>query len=873
MGRFTQSLARRFKGSSRPESPVQAASPAPPPPTATLKPSAESPAETSSPKSSAPEISAPNLQGRLWNQAYDGVKADEPKIVEAYERLLSELQNDADSALASDKHAERERQMEQLVEIGLQRTEKAAALAEKVGDGLQTVMTVKGLVSSAVQVAPAAAVAWVGVCFALEVLSNSFTEASTNRTGLAYVVSRMDWYWNLVDLLLDSGAKTELAGLRGRLEVHIIKLYQELLLYQMKSVCLFHQNQGVLLLKNSIKLDDWKGQLDEIKVAEAALLEDSKQYNSQRVHKHLQDLAHIAEGQRDKLELMTSAIQDQTSRQEQMYQDEKDSQCLHALCETDPRLDKARIQDNKGGLLRDSYTWVLDNPDFKEWRTNPDHGLLWIRGDPGKGKTMLLCGILDELEKDSTSRQAYFFCQETNRNLNNATAVLRGLIFSLVCQQPKLISYVRKEYDPVGQKLFEGSNVWEAMSKILTAILSDTSLGSTVLIVDALDECSEGRAKLLKLITAQSVSARIKWVVSSRNWVDIQEQLNIAGQKVTLHLELNAKSISAAVKAYIRDKVGELARLKEYDEETRATVEQTFVDKADNTFLWVALAFQELAAPDVQSWEASDILQTLPLGLQPLYQRMMEHIEQSRHKKLCRDILAAVSVVYRPISLLELISVVESLARFTNNLLALEKLISCCGSFLTLQGNVIAFVHQSAKDFLLSEGTIDQILPCGIQHQHRTIFSTAVKALSETLRRDLYQLKNPGASIDASLPSPDPLTPLWYACAYWVDHLQDADITADLTQQHLHDDSTVHDFLRSKYLYWLEAACFSRDISGAILALQKVETVLTQITSSPQLSALVRDALRFVHWCRRGIESTPLQLYASALLFCPRRSV
>jgi hypothetical protein len=44
--------------------------------------------------------------------------------------------------------------------------------------------------------------------------------------------------------------------------------------------------------------------------------------------------------------------------------------------------------------------------------------VLWIKGDPGKGKTMLLCGIIDEMsaltrlrDKEATTLLSYFFCQ------------------------------------------------------------------------------------------------------------------------------------------------------------------------------------------------------------------------------------------------------------------------------------------------------------------------------------------------------------------------------------------------------------------------------------------------------------------------------
>jgi hypothetical protein len=57
---------------------------------------------------------------------------------------------------------------------------------------------------------------------------------------------------------------------------------------------------------------------------------------------------------------------------------------------TDPREDKKRIEDTKGGLLRDSYQWILKHPDFQQWRDDKRSRLLWIKGDPSKGKTMLI---------------------------------------------------------------------------------------------------------------------------------------------------------------------------------------------------------------------------------------------------------------------------------------------------------------------------------------------------------------------------------------------------------------------------------------------------------------------------------------------------
>jgi hypothetical protein len=138
----------------------------------------------------------------------------------------------------------------------------------------------------------------------------------------------------------------------------------------------------------------------------------------------------------------------------------EDQECIQHLRLTDPRDDKKRIEENKGGLLEDSYCWILDNAEFQRWRDDEYSRLLWIKGDPGKGKTMLLCGIVNELKKSiaKTDLLSYFFCQATDSRINHATAVLRGLLYLLVDHQPSLISHIRKKHDDAGKDLFEDAN-------------------------------------------------------------------------------------------------------------------------------------------------------------------------------------------------------------------------------------------------------------------------------------------------------------------------------------------------------------------------------------------------------------------------------
>jgi hypothetical protein len=515
---------------------------------------------------------------------------------------------------------------------------------------------------------------------------------------------------------------------------------------------------------------------------------------------------------------------------------DKLEKCVQDLRLTDPRDDKKRIEETKGGLIEDSYRWILQNPNFQQWQIDQRSRLLWINGDPGKGKTMLLCGIANELEKSmaKTDLLSYFFCQATDSRISNATAVLRGLVFLLVNQQPSLISHIRKKHDKAGKTLFEDANAWYALSEIFTNILQDSSLNSSYLIIDALDECVKDLPKLLEFIVQKSsISPRVKWIVSSRSWPDIEELLERAGHKLRLSLELNAESVSTAVSIYIQHKVLQLAQRKKYDEKTRDAVLDHLLSNANHTFLWVALVCQNLEK--IPRWNTLAKLNTFPPGLDSLYERMMEQICNSGNADLCKRVLASIAIVYRPITLKELTSLVEMLEDMFDDLESLREIIGLCGSVLAIREDIIYFVHQSVKDYLFGKA-FDEIFPSGKGETHYIIFSRSLQVMSKTLRRDMYNLEAPGFPIDqVKQPEINPLPAVRYSCVYWAEHLCACSGNARQVND-LRDGGPIDYFVRRKYLYWLEALSLCRSMSDGVVSMVKLEALMEVILRPVTLS-------------------------------------
>jgi len=324
---------------------------------------------------------------------------------------------------------------------------------------------------------------------------------------------------------------------------------------------------------------------------------------------------------------------------------------------------------------------------------------------------MLMCGIIDALEQTVAADDliSYFFCQTSEPNNNNATAVLRGLIHHLIGQQPSLVRYVRLEYDRVGEKLFADANTWTALSGIITSMLDDPYIQhqSIFLIIDAMDECidQDDRRRLLELIV--QISRKLphtKWIISSRGWNDIRDVLTEHPQMLHLGLDPKSEAILDAVDTYIEHKVKALTDKKRLGPSNAETIRDYLKKNAGGTFLWVALVCKRLELSKRVFYEKD--MQAFPPGLEQLYGRMLQQVQSldEPESKLYKFVLGVVLTSPRPLETYELAYLVKELDEVRDKVRTMRDIVRECGSFLSEQNDKVLFVHQSAKDYLLGHG-------------------------------------------------------------------------------------------------------------------------------------------------------------------------
>jgi NACHT domain len=495
-------------------------------------------------------------------------------------------------------------------------------------------------------------------------------------------------------------------------------------------------------------------------------------------------------------------------------------QCLLDLYLTDPRDDKIRIEQTRGDLMEDTPQLLVKHPHFQEWFKNEKPKLLWIHGGPGLGKTMSSCGIINYLESTSEANHlSFFFCQANDLKHRSAASVLRGLIYLLLIKQKFLIKHLQERYDRIGRKLFSDDYVLDTMSELFEAMTRDSRLARVYLLIDALDECGTELKRLLGIID-HSVSAtnNVKWIISSRNIPDIEKYLGPDDSGTKLSLELNVANISDKLDAYVNHKVSQLTSIED-DEVLQEKVLNLIRNKANESFLWVALTCQELE--QVDTWDVLNMLDSLPTDLSSLYRRNWELIQQMSPKttELCRLVLATVTLAYRPLHILEIGVLSDLPEQVSRSPRLIKTVLKRCSSFLIVRKDHVYFIHQSAREYLTRNAT-ETITPAGFAKSHHSIVLLSLQAMSKMLRRDIYNLQSPGFPVDKIiLPDPDPLVMVHYSCIYWIDHLFEScpDFINEISY-----DGLIFNFLKTHFLHWLESLSLSGNLSNGETSINKL---------------------------------------------------
>ncbi|KAK0761160.1 hypothetical protein N5P37_006106, partial [Trichoderma harzianum] len=328
-----------------------------------------------------------------------------------------------------------------------------------------------------------------------------------------------------------------------------------------------------------------------------------------------------------------------------------------------------------------------------------------------------------------------------------------------------------------------------------------------------------------------------------------------------VHVEQSrsATLVSESVDAYIRCRTQQLSLIED-NEVLQEQLQRAILQKSSGTFLWAALVFQEIEERRTYDDDAEllQLLDAMPSGLSGLYERMMNQINLlvNSDQERCRNILATMVAAYQPLNL----ETLPILAGLKGRLTQAEPLKT-----LVRIRDVVYFVHQSAKDYLIGEGH-NRIFPSGSETVHRDMFNRSLEAMLKPgkLRPNIYSLPYPGVKIhEISVPQPDPLASIMYCCMHWLQHFCDGTFGVySGSKNHIHEGvNKIFDFLKLHFLHWIEALNLSQNVEAGVVSLQNLLNLLTHNVDETEAIEFFQDALRFILYNRFILETAPLQVH------------
>ncbi|PMD29581.1 hypothetical protein L207DRAFT_445284, partial [Hyaloscypha variabilis F] len=392
---------------------------------------------------------------------------------------------------------------------------------------------------------------------------------------------------------------------------------------------------------------------------------------------------------------------------------------LYSLLLTNPPDDLARIRKAKGKRVEGTCEWLLVHREYASWLVQENQQLLWLSGGPGIGKTMISIFLVEELSKmiEQSPRVilAYYFCDGKDEKRNTATAILRGLLLQLLRQRTIAFKHILDVYHQLGDRIFDDFLV---LWGVFLEILKDPDTGEVYCVVDALDECEENSRFIFLTHFKQLFGASqerekkipVKFIVTSRPEKDIEKSLSGTSPAIQ-KLQIDSGRINDDLSRFIDSRVDEISKQKAYSSKLAQTVKDALMAKAGGTFLYTSLALDDIS--EAYAYETVKKLHELPSNIYEMYDRILTQIDSDDLEK-ARSILSWVAVAARPLTPIELAMarILDSdEGEWTGQMTLAADLqgqvddFRLCKSLLVLQvdTNTITFLHQSVKDYLLSQ--------------------------------------------------------------------------------------------------------------------------------------------------------------------------
>jgi len=458
-----------------------------------------------------------------------------------------------------------------------------------------------------------------------------------------------------------------------------------------------------------------------------------------------------------------------------------------------------------------------------------------LNGLAGTGKSTIAKTIAERLFADG-KLGASFFCSRDFEDRRNLQLIFPTLTTQLARKYPEF----RKILVPLIQSDPEIAyeSLYNQMNKLIVQPLKQSSI-STVIIIDALDECEdEGPASAILSVLGRLVSEipKVKFFLTGRPEPRVYEgfRLPLLVKMVDTFVLHNVEQsqVDSDIRLFFTTGFSELAGrrggLDNWPSEEQLI---GLCERAAGLFIYAAatVRFVDDNKRDPRS-QLDLLLQSQKIGaregkaLDTLYTSILQEAfsdDDPEDDAKIRSVLGAVILAVHPLSSSTIAMLLGYDAEDVPHLLSLAK------SLLILQEDTSRPVrpfHKSFPDFITdSTRCTNPRFHISPPDHHLQLLTGCLDLTNRTLAKNMCNLPDGVANSDVSDLKErvekciDPA--LQYACLSWHAHLVDADTTPTRTPG---ITPTLRRFLKKKFLCWLEVLSVLGAVRNAVDALQVI---------------------------------------------------
>ncbi|KAF9645847.1 hypothetical protein BDM02DRAFT_3262668 [Thelephora ganbajun] len=541
---------------------------------------------------------------------------------------------------------------------------------------------------------------------------------------------------------------------------------------------------------------------------------------------------------------------------------------------------------DRKGCLKGTRGAVLD--EIELWARDSDKPpVYWLNGLAGTGKSTIAQTVAERIFAGGRLG-ASFFCSRDFQDRRNLKFIFPTVAVQLARNYPEF----RSIFVPLVQSDPEiaHESLYNQMDKLIVRPLKQSHI-STVIVIDALDECKdEEPASAILSVLGRFVSQipKVKFFVTGRPepWIREGFHLPLLAEATDVFVLHNAEPslVNNDIRLFFKQSFLELSRRRQEldDWPTREQLD-LLCARAAGLFVYAAATIKFVDRRNSDPKEQLDRLLQSPESsaregkaklkanttLDSLYMTILQEAFgdddlEDDHKT--RSILGAVILAANPLSP----SAIATLLGFGAKDVFLR--LSSVHSLLILQDDInqpVRSFHKSFPDFIVDKTRcINERFHVSPPTHHPELLAGCLELMNQTLKKNVCNVPDAVANREV-----DDLrerteqhlnSSLQYACKSWHKHLIDG-----RTVRTPAIASALRRFLEKKFLFWLEALSV---LGAAREAVDALNVAAKWLEVSLTLD-LVDDCLRFVMGFFGIISISCPHIYHSALLLCPRKSI